>query len=429
MKKYSNFIAILLLAFAVNAFAQGSKLSELPSITTPSSSDLLYVVVPGSGTPDRKWTYADMKAAIAASLSNIALSQLADYTSFLAIFNGSDAYCPDAQASDTYVCNRNVPLTAYVLGSVVDLKVNTINTGPPCVNVNSLGCKTIVQHNGDALTDGLMQAGLSYRLTYDGTNFRLPPAGGGGSGTVTGSCATANVLAKFTSASVLDCSSIADDGSGNVSHGDVSGNHHLWTYTTPTANPRTITVPDRSGSIPLVSDNALGAIPVYWDLDLVGVSGGVAAHIWNDDPLSTACTPLAVTGTNRTTGYCTFPDSDGDYGRQITRYLPTGWTGALDAEIWWKTTGSGNARFQIQIKCYADDEADDAAYNTASVVTAAAGTSARPNKTTISGITTTGCAAGELMRVRFFRNRTEGSDTLDADLDVEKVVLIARVLP
>lgn len=426
MKRFASLFSVFLLAFAVNAFAQGSKLSELPSITTPASSDLLYVVVPGSGTPDRKWTYADMKTAIAASLSNIALSQLADYTSFLSIFNGSDAYCPDAQASDTYVCSRNVPLTSYVLGSVIHLKVNTVNTGAATVNVNSLGAKTIVQHNGDALTNGLLAAGLTYPLTYDGTNFRMSPSGGG-SGTVTGS-GTSGKLAKWASSSAIGDSAIADDGSGNLSYGDVSGNHHVWAYTTPTAT-RTITVPDRSGSIPLVSDNALGAIPSYWDLDLVGVSGGAAAHIWNDDPLSTACTPTAVTGTNRTTGVCNFPDSDGDYGRQITRYLPTGWTGALDAEIWWKTTGSGNARFQFQTKCYADDEADDAAFNTASVVTAAAGTSARPNKTTITGITTTGCAAGELMRVRFYRNRTEGSDTLNAALDVEKVVLIARVLP
>jgi hypothetical protein len=168
-------------------------------------------------------------------------------------------------------------------------------------------------------------------------------------------------------------------------------------------------------------------IPAYWDMDLVGVSGGTAGHIWNDDPLSTSCTATAAIGATRAVGLCTFPDSDGDYGRQVTRYLPDGWTGSFDAEIWWKTTGTGNARFQFQTKCYADDEADDAAFNTASVVTAAAGTSGRPNKQTITGIDTTGCAAGELMRIRFYRNRTEGSDTLNAALDVEKVVFKLRV--
>lgn len=167
---------------------------------------------------------------------------------------------------------------------------------------------------------------------------------------------------------------------------------------------------------------------VVWDLDLVGaLDASTAGHIWNVDPLSTTCTAAVVTGTNRTIGVCTFPDSDGDFGRQIVRHIPTGWTGTLDAEVWWKTTGSGDARFQFQTKCYADDEADDASFNTASVVTAAAGTSGRPNRQAITGITVTGCAADELMRIRFFRNRTEGSDTLTAALDVEKVVFKLKV--
>lgn len=158
------------------------------------------------------------------------------------------------------------------------------------------------------------------------------------------------------------------------------------------------------------------------EFDLASSSGGVASHIWNEDPLSTTCTPTSVVGTNRAMGVCTFPDSDGDYGRQISFDLPVGYvSGSLKAIVTWKTTGTGNARFQIQTKCYADDEADDAAFNTASVVTAAAGTSARPNKQDTGAITDTGCAGDELLRVRFFRNRTEASDTLNAALDVEKV--------
>lgn len=221
------------------------------------------------------------------------------------------------------------------------------------------------------------------------------------------------------------------DGSGNV----VSQDYFIDTGLTWTWNANNVPAFRITGATGKITEATIDAedtnntitIPGYWDLDLVGVVGGVASHIWNDDPLSTACTPLAVTGTNRTTGVCTFPDSDGDFGRQISRYLPTGWTGSLDAEIIFKTTGTGNARFQMQTKCYADDEADDAAFNTATVVTAAAGTSGRPNKQTVTGITTTGCAAGELMRFRFYRNRTEASDTLNAALDVEKVILKYRV--
>jgi len=181
--------------------------------------------------------------------------------------------------------------------------------------------------------------------------------------------------------------------------------------------------------MPVVADNLLGAIPVYWPRDLAAVVAGVASHIWNDDPLSTTCAPTAVVATNRGTAVCTFPDSDGDYGKQLTEWLPTGWTGNVDAIIWWKTTGTGNAVFQVATKCYADDEADDAAFNAASTVTAAAGTSARPNMVTMSTITMTGCAAEELLRIRFFRNRTHLSDTLTASLDVEKVIFRIRVAP
>jgi hypothetical protein len=178
--------------------------------------------------------------------------------------------------------------------------------------------------------------------------------------------------------------------------------------------------------------NVLFTMPFRWDLDLCGVSpadGTTVSHIWNEDPLSSTPTPTAVVGTNRAFCHLTFPDSDGAYGVQISRAIPDGTlTGNFDADIWWNTTGTGNARFQIQTKCYADDEAGDAAFNTASVVTAAAGTSGRPNKQTITGITVTGCAGGELMRIRFYRDRTEGSDTLNAALNVEKVVFKGRVI-
>lgn len=172
-----------------------------------------------------------------------------------------------------------------------------------------------------------------------------------------------------------------------------------------------------------VTGKLSATLPYYWDLDLCAInpSDSSLSHVWNKDPLSTAPTLTAKSGTNRSVCVLTFPDSDGDYGVSIRRMLPSGFTGSFDADIWWDTTGTGNARFEIATKCYADDEADDATYNTASIVTAAAGTSGRPNKQTITGITTTGCTADELMTIRFVRNRTEASDTLNAALNVEKI--------
>ena len=162
------------------------------------------------------------------------------------------------------------------------------------------------------------------------------------------------------------------------------------------------------------------------DVAALNPADGTATHIWNKDPLSTAPTLTTAAGTNQGTAYLTFPDSDGDYGIQITCEMPA-LSGVVDAVIWWNTTGTGNARFQVATKFYADDAADDASFNTASVVTAAAGTSGRPNRQVLSGLTVTGVGVNSLGRFRFFRNRTEASDTLNAALNVEKVEIWGHV--
>lgn len=248
----------------------------------------------------------------------------------------------------------------------------------------------------------------------------------------------ADTLAAFAATSSAELRGLLSDESGTGAALFANGDIGAATATTPSANDndtsvattayvqteltayasdtvtftnKTLDVEGPGNSVTLIQ---------YWDLDFASCVGGTAAHIWNTG-IATAPTPTCATGTNRVAGFVTFPDSAGDVAVQITRQLPDGWTGNLDADIWWRTTGTGNARFQISTACYADDEADDASFNTASVVTAAAGTSGRWNKQAITGIITTGCAAGELMRIRFLRNSTEASDTLNAALDVEKI--------
>ena len=168
-------------------------------------------------------------------------------------------------------------------------------------------------------------------------------------------------------------------------------------------------------------------IVVHRGGDLVGLANAsTVGHVWDFDPLSTTCTAAAVTGTNQSYGVCTFPDTAGEYGRQLEFDLASGFTGTVDSDIWWKTTGTGNARFRIQTACYATDEAGDGAYSNSTYVTAAAGTSGRLVKVNMPSIVTTGCAAGERMAVRFSRNNAEASDTLTAALDVRRVTLNMR---
>ena len=160
------------------------------------------------------------------------------------------------------------------------------------------------------------------------------------------------------------------------------------------------------------------------DLPLVGVAGGTAGHVWDDAPTLTACTPSSTAGTNQTVAFCNFPDTDTNYGRAIPLHLPASFVAdSVTFIVDWKTTGTGNARFRIRTICYATDEAIDSAYSNSSYVTAAAGTSARWNKSSSTAVTTTGCAASKTMWVQFERQRTEASDTLNAALDVRKVIL------
>ena len=65
--------------------------------------------------------------------------------------------------------------------------------------------------------------------------------------------------------------------------------------------------------------------------------------------------------------------------------------------------------------CVADAETNDPSFNTASTVTdAAKGTTLQTNDASISSVTVTGCAAGELMHIKVFRDSSHASDNLAA---------------
>jgi len=186
------------------------------------------------------------------------------------------------------------------------------------------------------------------------------------------------------------------------------------------------------GRMTVDAEDANVSITLYQKIcggDLVGVdpATGAAGHIWNQSPLDTAPTAVAITGTNRTFGTARHPDSDGNYGVQLTCHLPIGFTGNLDARAWWTTAGTGSAVLQIATKCYADNVADNAAFNTATPYTLPAGTASRPQFQILGNIEKTGCAGDQLMRVRVFRNRTHASDTLaSGTFDLEKLELWGR---
>lgn len=128
----------------------------------------------------------------------------------------------------------------------------------------------------------------------------------------------------------------------------------------------------------------------------------------------TATSPTAncITGTNTQKGVADFADGATVYAMQRSIALPDDWTGAIDAKIkWLSATTTGSVVWQIATICTADAETDDPAFNTASTVTdAAKGTTLQLNDATITGITATGCAAGELLHLKVLRDPAHASD-------------------
>jgi hypothetical protein len=154
-------------------------------------------------------------------------------------------------------------------------------------------------------------------------------------------------------------------------------------------------------------------IPVKWWLPAAGCNNATAGPMW-DLPTSNAPTAACVTGSNTQKGVFDFPDSDGDYTAQQTLRLPSDWSGAIDAHIKWLAAAtSGDVVWQVQTACVADAETDDPSWNTASTVTdTAKGTTLQTNDASITGVTATGCAAGEILHLRILRNRTHASDSI-----------------
>jgi hypothetical protein len=117
-----------------------------------------------------------------------------------------------------------------------------------------------------------------------------------------------------------------------------------------------------------------------------------------------------------------------DLSAQITHKLPSTWTGTVDANIKWFTPATtGDVVWQIQTICVADAETDDPAFNTASTVTdTAKGTTNQTNDASITTVTVTGCAAGELMHVKIRRDSGHASDSLADTARLIGVELVTR---
>lgn len=157
-----------------------------------------------------------------------------------------------------------------------------------------------------------------------------------------------------------------------------------------------------------------------------GCNNATTGSVWDlptTDPAVAAC----KTGTNTQMGVLDFANA-GSLSAQLHHKLPSTWTGTVDATIKWMTTATtGSVVWQLATICVADAETDDPAFNTASTVTdAAKGTTNQTNDATITTVTVTGCAAGELMHLKIFRDAAHASDDLAATARLIGLELVIR---
>lgn len=396
-------------------------------------------------------------------------------------------FCVDAGSTDAYACNLKPSIPGYRTGTHYRFKANTANTGAATVNFNSRGAKTIKKVTGGIttdLSDNDIRVGQWVDLVYDGTNMQMQsmpgtapgggptgPAGNALDGTYpnpglaagvagNGLAESSDVLSVNVDGSTIEINSDSlrvkdggityakiqnlsaaskllgrgDSGSGSPQEITLgSGLSISGTTISATGSGGTVT-PSSSDTFTNKTIDAEGTgnsvtIPFTIWFAAAGCSNTTAASFW-DLPTSTPAVAACVTGTNTQKGVLQFADTSGGFSAQTAFLLPADWSGNVDAKIIWKTSAtSGNAKFSLSTICTAvgATETDDPSFNTASTVTtAAAGTANRLQTSSISSLIVTGCAAGEFLHLKLFRDGNDGSDTLSAALDVIGVEITIR---
>ena len=153
------------------------------------------------------------------------------------------------------------------------------------------------------------------------------------------------------------------------------------------------------------------------------------------DPLSAWSVPLvnpAVmscdTGTNTQKATWDFADGVNALSIQDNVALPSDFTSTIDVRVKWFTAAIvGDVVWQVATICVADAETADPAFNTASTVTdTAKGTTLQDNDAAITGVTITGCAAGEMLYLKVLRDPAHASDSLAATASLRGVELTFR---
>jgi hypothetical protein len=141
-------------------------------------------------------------------------------------------------------------------------------------------------------------------------------------------------------------------------------------------------------------------------------------------PVSGAPTATCATGTNGNGGVLQFPDNGATVISAQDAMVLTGTLVSVD--IWWRANvpdASLNAVWQLQTACVAPGQDGDASWNPPQKIVSSAHAAAnRWRRATVSVVTVTGCATGNVMRWKLSRNPADAADTLSATADLISIL-------
>jgi hypothetical protein len=143
------------------------------------------------------------------------------------------------------------------------------------------------------------------------------------------------------------------------------------------------------------------------------------------------CHSVAAASGDPAYGYAVFPLGGADTELHGQLELPSDWSGAVDVSLKWNSasTASGDVVWEIAFGCVGEDEAaTTVSFNETALAAVAnkTGATLRFNASSATGITTTGCAAGETAYFVIHRDTDTAGDTLDQDVNLISATFTIR---
>jgi hypothetical protein len=343
------------------------------------------------------------------------------------------------------------PAAAESASMTPALKYTDTLAGNPAFNAKECVLTTEGTSGGGFLCEGSVGANVNEQLHLFPALDGADTADFIATGDLNGACLSGDTATAFFAAGQIEAArgGTADDTSATTGVPRIAAGN--WTYDAGVSHLAASTSADVRGVLSDESGTgvAIFSAPTAMTLDVEAGTNAIttvskvylpAATCQNatatanfDTPATNAPAAACVTGTNTQKAYLDF-DQTTDESVQGSLMLPADWTGAIDVAYKWLTTAiTGSAAWCLQLICVADAETGDPAFPAQAsglcVSDAAKGTTNQYNDATDTGVTATGCAAGELMYYRISRDPDQTStltDDLAADARLVGVEITLR---